>query len=91
MPVTKRLQAWVCVVLAVCVLSILLLPIVPVPVTMLRAKHCVRPAHIPIAGVVLAAARQSFTAGAPQQLSARQARLATRGPDLVDLTTARLC
>jgi len=90
MDVTGRLQVWVCVVLAVCVLTILLVPIIPVPVTMLRANHSVRPAHFGVAVVLLAATRQGFAAGAPQ-LSARQARLATRGPDLLDLTTARLC
>lgn len=88
---TTRIQAWICVLLAICVLVILLLPVIPVPVNTLRAKHSVRPLHVSVAMTVLAPTRQSFTLSGRQQLSAQQARLATRGPDLVDLTSARLC
>lgn len=88
---TGRMQAWLCVLLAICVLAILLVPFVPVPVNTLRAKHSVRPAHVSVAMTVLAPTRQTFTMNCRQQLSAQQARLATRGPDLVDLTSARLC
>ncbi len=91
MRMTGRTQGWICVLLAICVLAILLLPVVPVPANTLRVKHSVRPAHVSVAMMVLAPTRQSFTLNCRQQLSAQQARLATRGPDLVDLTTARLC
>jgi hypothetical protein len=86
-----RMQTWICVLLAICVLTILLLPFISVPVTTVRGKNSVRPAHLSVAMLALGAARQSFTAGCRQQLSAQQARLATRGPDLLDLTSARLC
>lgn len=88
---TGRMQAWICVLLAICVLAVLLLPFIPVPVNTLRAKNSVRPAHVSVAMMVLAPTRQSFSMNSPQQLSTQQARLATRGPDLVDLTSARLC
>jgi hypothetical protein len=88
---TARMQGWICVLLAICVLVILLLPVIPVPVNTLRGKHSVRPAHVSVAMTVLAPTRQSFALNGQQQLSAQQARLATRGPDLLDLTSARLC
>ena len=75
--------------LAFSIVAILVSPVVPSPLTTLQHKHSLQPASAPaIGGLALASLRLL----ALWQASAlRDASVAMRAPDLVDLTTARLC
>ena len=78
------------IVMAYAVMLILVSPIVPSPLTTVRAKQTVQPPHFvaPVSALLFTAAldctRTFWLMEEPE-------RLLTRGSDIVDLTTARLC
>ena len=78
------------IVMAYAVMLILVSPIVPSPLTTLRSKQTVQPPHFvaPVSALLFTAVvdctRTLWLMEGPERLS-------TRGSDIVDLTTARLC
>lgn len=87
---TGRTRIWLSSILALCLLVIFLSPATASPLTTLRYKHTLRLAHATVvAWVYVAQAFELF--GSWQSSALRDAALATRGPDLLDLTRVRLC
>ena len=86
---TGRGRTWVAILLALGVLAILVSPSVDSPLTALQHKHGLHPTSI---SVVMASHLGTVSVFAMWEASAlREASLAMRAPDLVDLTTVRLC
>jgi hypothetical protein len=85
-----RMQGITAIVMAYAVLLILVSPVVPSPLTTLRSKQTVQPPHFvaPVSALLFTAAIE-FTR--TFWLMEEPERLPTRGSDIVDLTTARLC
>jgi hypothetical protein len=85
-----RMRGITAIVMAYAVMLILVSPIVPSPLTTLRSKQTVLPPHFaaPVSAllftVVVDCARTFWLMNEPERPS-------TRGSDIVDLTTARLC
>jgi hypothetical protein len=85
-----RLQGITAIVMAYAIMLILVSPLVPSPLTTLCSKQTVQPPHFvaPVSVLlftaVVDALRRSWLMEEPE-------RLLTRGSDVVDLTTARLC
>lgn len=84
---TGRIHRVLSLLLAVAVLVILVSPAVPSPFTTLRGKHAVNPPVVIAAVTAVVNVPRSGEAS----LLIRDALLATTTPDLVDLTSARLC
>ena len=85
-----RMQGITAIVMAYAIMLILVSPAVPSPLSTLRSKQAVQPPHFvaPVAALLFTAvvdATRTFW------LTERPAHLLTRGSDVVDLTTARLC
>lgn len=85
-----RMRGITAIVMAYAVMLILVSPVVPSPLTTLRSKQTVQPPHsvAPVSAllftVVVDCTRTFWLMNEPERLS-------TRGSDIVDLTTARLC
>lgn len=85
-----RMRGITAIVMAYAVMLILVSPVVPSPLTTLRSKQTVQPPHFvaPVSAllftVVVDCTRTFWLMNEPERLS-------TRGSDIVDLTTARLC
>jgi hypothetical protein len=85
-----RMKGITAIVMAYAVMLILVSPLVPSPVTTLRSKQTIQPPHFvaPVSALlftaVLGCTRTIRRMEEPE-------RLLTRGSDIVDLTTARLC
>ena len=85
-----RMQGITAIVMAYAIMLILVSPIVPSPLTTLRSKqrvqppHCVAPVSALLFTAVVDTSRTFWLMEEPE-------RLLTRGCDIVDLTTARLC
>jgi choline-glycine betaine transporter len=85
-----RMQGITAIVMAYAVLLILVSPVVPSPLTTVRSKQTVQPPHFfaPVSALLFTAAIVSTPTF---WLMEEPERLLARGPDVVDLTTARLC
>ncbi len=87
---TRSARIWVAMTLALTVLVVLLSPTVAGPLTTLRYKHNIRLGLSPLlTAIPVPVTLDAFAARDAWAL--REAVLATRGPDLLDLTGARLC
>jgi hypothetical protein len=82
--VTRCFQPAIVVLLTVAMLVIFISPAVPFPTT-LRARHTVAPLHVTVCVPVLQVAR------AMTWRPVREALVSAHSPDVVDLTSARLC
>ena len=85
-----RMQGITAIVMAYAIMLILVSPLVPSPLTTMRSKQTVQPPHFvaPVCALLFTAAvdcTRTFW------LMEKPERLLTRGSDIVDLTTARLC
>lgn len=85
-----RMQGITAIVMAYAILLILVSPLVPSPLTTMRSKQTVQPPHFvaPVSALLFTAAVDSTRTF---WLMEEPERLLTRGSDIVDLTTARLC
>ena len=85
-----RMRGITAIVMAYAILLILVSPVVPSPLTTMRSKQTVQPPHFvaPVSALLFTAlvdtTRTLWQMEEPE-------RLFTRGSDIVDLTTARLC
>ncbi|HEX9119404.1 MAG TPA: hypothetical protein VF840_02590, partial [Terriglobales bacterium] len=85
-----RMRGITAIVMAYAILLILVSPLVPWPLTTMRSKQTVQPPHFvaPVSALLFTAAVDSTRTF---WLMEEPERLLTRGSDIVDLTTARLC
>jgi len=85
-----RMQGITAIVMAYAVMLILVSPLVPSPLTTPRSKQMVQPPHFvaPVSALLFTAVIDS---AGTFWLMEEPERLLTRGSDIVDLTTARLC
>jgi hypothetical protein len=85
-----RMQGITAIVMAYAVMLILVSPVVPSPLTTMRSKQTVQPPHFvaPVSALLFTAALEVT---GTLRLMEDPERLLTRGSDIVDLTTARLC
>ena len=85
-----RMRGITAIVVAYAILLILVSPLVPSPLTTMRSKQTVQPPHFvaPVSALLFTAAVDSTRTF---WLMEKPERLLTRGSDIVDLTTARLC
>ena len=85
-----RMQWITAIVMAYAVMLILVSPVVPSPATTLRSKQTIQPPQFvaPVSALLLTAA---VDATRTFWLMENPEHLLTRGSDVVDLTTARLC
>jgi hypothetical protein len=85
-----RMQGITAIVMAYAVMLILVSPVVPSPLTTVRSKQTVQPPHFvaPVSALLFTAALEVT---GTLRLMEDPERLLTRGSDIVDLTTARLC
>lgn len=84
------MQGITAIVMAYAIMLILVSPLVPSPLTTLRSKQMVQPPHFvaPVSTLLFTAVvdcTRTFW------LLEEPVHLLTRGSDVVDLTTARLC
>jgi choline-glycine betaine transporter len=85
-----RMQGITAIVMAYAVMLILVSPLVPSPLTTMRSKQTVQPPHFvaPVSALLFTAVVDTTRTF---WLMEEPERLHTRGSDVVDLTTARLC
>ena len=85
-----RMQGITAIVMAYAIMLILVSPAVPSPLTTMRSKQTIQPPQfvVPVPALLFTAAVDSMRTF---WLMEDPARLLTRGSDVVDLTTARLC
>ncbi len=88
MAMTGRLQIALSFLLAFAVLVIFVSPAVPSPLTTMRSKHSIAPpailTYLHVASIAQAGVPALF-------VPLFETLVATHAPDLVDLTSARLC
>jgi len=86
-----RLQGITAIVMAFAVMMILVSPAVPSPATTLRTKQTIQPPQFmaPVSALLFTAAVD--LAGIPSLLDAEHNGIVNIGPEIIDLTTARLC
>ncbi len=86
-----RLQWITAIVMAYAVMVILVSPAVPSPATTLRSKQTIQPPHFvaPVTALLFTSANDLV--GAAAWVIAEHGEIASQGPEIIDLTTARLC
>ncbi len=88
---TRRLQIAIAVLLGLCVFAVLVSPAVPSPPTTLRGKQVATLFQLHIVAVLLAVLASPLLLCMGRMLPILEADVITRGPDLLDLTSSRLC
>ena len=88
---TRHLQIALAVLLALCVCAILISPAVPSPPTTVRGKQLASLFQLNLLAVILASLASPALLCMGGLLPILQAHVTAHGPDLVDLTSSRLC
>jgi protein-S-isoprenylcysteine O-methyltransferase Ste14 len=86
-----RLQWITAIVMAYAVMLILVSPAVPSPATTLRTKQTVQPPHFiaPVTALLFTSAVDLIRAAA--WVTTGRVQVLANGPEIIDLTTVRLC
>ena len=86
-----RLQWITAIVMGYAIMLILVSPAVPSPLTTVRTKQTVQPPHFaaPVTALLFTSANDLIRVSL--WLTVEHDRIVSNGPEIIDLTTARLC
>jgi len=86
-----RLQWITAIVMGYAIMLILVSPAVPSPLTTFRTKQTVQPPHFaaPVTALLFTSANDLIRVSL--WLTVEHDRIVSNGPEIIDLTTARLC